>query len=104
MKSYSYMEIQEITRNGITLKDGAFIDFEVCVANAREYFKNNTTFCVAERNSDAKPPYFMFFSDAKVKIEFNEHKGLFAKNKNYRDFRHMQLVLQSMNFATYDLS
>lgn len=104
MKSYSYMDIQEITKNGITFNDGMFIDFNDCIVNAREYFKNDTTSCVAERNAFAQPPYFIFFTDTRVKIEFNQRKGLFAKNKNYRDFQNMHSVLQSFNVSSYDLS
>ena len=104
MKLFSYSDIQEITQKGISLKDGTFIDFIVCVRNACEYFNNDVTSCVAERNSYANPPYFEFFSDERVKIEFNTHKGLFAKKKNYDDFRNLQQALQDINYTTYDLS
>ena len=104
MKNYSYADIQEITQNGLVLKDGTCIEFNIRILNAREHLNNETTSCVAERDCTAAPPYFMFYTNPKTKITVDTHKGLFAKRKNYKDFRHLQLVLQSFNYTTYDLS
>ncbi len=104
MQIYSYGDIKEITENGIYMKNGFCIYFSECLANSRRYLKDETTTCVAERDITANPPYFAFYTDMGEIIQFNVHKGLFAKKKNQNDFLQLQLLLQKMNFTTYDLS
>lgn len=99
MTTYLYTDIRETTQKGILLKDGTYIDFSVCIANACEHFKRETT-CVAESDCMC----FIFFTDPKIKIIFKTHRGLFAEHRNRNDKRRFQLLLQSMNYSTYDLT
>lgn len=104
MQIYSYGDIKKITPKGIYMKNGVCIHFSECLFNARRYLKNETTTCVAERDITAAPPYYAFFTDMGTIIQFNMHDRLFEKDKNYDDFRQLQLLLQKMGFTTYDLS
>ena len=104
MQIYSYSDIKEIAQDGIYMKNGICIYFDECISNSRKYLNNETSTCVAERDITANPPYFAFYTEIGEIIQFNAHKGLFAKKKNYYEFRQLQLLLQKMGFTTYDLS
>ena len=73
MVEYSYNKIKIINDEGITFKDGTIIIFEECRRNwaeAKDICINDTR-CVAERNMSANEPYYIFYSNNKVKIVFD---------------------------------
>lgn len=94
----SYSEIQSIDKNGLLFKDGTSIDFSKCV-NKKNYSGNS----IAEREIIANPPYFEFYNDEKIRIVFDK-KGLFAKNKNQKDFIDFQKIVNNLGYKTFDLS
>lgn len=90
----SYSEIQIIDENSIIFIDG----FQIQLTDREGNYYDK---CVAERDITAKPPYFSFFDGNK--IVFDE-KGLFAKNKNKKNFLALQQRLENIKYSTYDLS
>ena len=103
MKEYSYKEIQKITKEGILFRDGFKLSFEEC---RNEWSINNAvkgTYCVAERDSLAKIPYFLFYSKKRVKVLFDK-KGIFCNKTNKKEFQNLQLVLNRLGFSSYDMT
>lgn len=96
---YSFSEIKDIDKNGITFISGEIINFKECI-NRR--YKSET--CVAERDISAKPPYFEFFTPNKpIRIVFDK-KGLFSKLKNSNYFLKLQMMIIEYGYSSYDLS
>lgn len=96
---YSFSEIKDTNRNGITFISGEKINFKECIK--RRY---NSETCVAERDISAQPPYFEFFTPNKtIRIVFDK-KGLFSKSKNSNYFLKLQMTIIEYGYSSYDLS
>lgn len=96
---YSFSEIKNINRNGITFISGEKIYFKECIK-----CRYNSETCVAERDISAKPPYFEIFTPNKpIRIIFDK-KGLFSKLKNSNDFLKFQVIIIKYSYSSYDLS
>lgn len=80
MKKYSYKDIQEITKTGILFKDGFELSFEECRNEwvIEKKINGDESYCIAERDSLAEIPYFLFYSKDKVKVVFDK-KGFGAR-------------------------
>ena len=104
MIKYSYREIQNINQEGILFKDGFKILFEECRYEwaKKKHIKLNDSYCIAERNSLAIPPYFLFYTKEGVTVYF-ENKGFIGK-RNRHEFQKFQLILNQYGFSSYDLT
>jgi hypothetical protein len=102
MVEYSYSKIKIINDEGITFKDGTKILFEECRRNWAKVKKLdiNDTHCVAERNISSSEPYYIFYSNKKVKIVFDSMFFL-CKKKN---FMNLQIKLNRLGYSSFDLS
>lgn len=82
MKEYSYKDIQTITKVGILFRDGFELLFEECRNewSIENHIKEDESYCVAERDSLAKIPYFLFYSKNRIKILFDK-KGFLARRE-----------------------
>ena len=105
MKEYSYKDIQKITKIGILFRDGFELLFEECRNewSIENKIKRDESYCVAERDSLAKIPYFLFYSKDRVKILFNK-KGIFCKKRNKYDFQNIQFVFNKYGFSSRDMT
>ncbi len=105
MKEYSFKDIQKITKVGILFNDGFEILFKECRIEwaIENNIKENESCCVAERDTLAKIPYFLFFSKSKIKVLFDK-KGIFAQKRNRNDFQKLQVILNRFGFSSYDIS
>ena len=105
MREYSYKDIQTITKTGILFRDGFELLYEECRNewSVEKKVNGEQSCCVAERNSLAKIPYFLFYSKEKIKVLFDK-KGIWGKKKNESDFRNLQIVLNRFGFSSYDMS
>ena len=101
MVEYSYSKIKIINDEGITFKDGTKIIFEECRRNWAKVkeLDINDTHCVAERKMSASKPYFIFYSNKKVKIVFDNVFFLLKKN-----FMNLQIKLNRLGYSSFDLS
>lgn len=105
MKEYSYKDIQKITKVGILFRDGFELLFEECRNewSIENDIKKEESYCVAERDSLAKTPYFLFYSKNRIKVLFDK-KGVFGKKRNKDDFQNLQVVLNRFGFSSYDIT
>jgi len=105
MREYSYKDVQEITEAGILFKDGFKLFFEECRNGWAMVNKiqREESYCVAERDILAKPSYYLFFSQDRVKIVF-DNKGIREKKKNKNRFQNLQKILNSFGLSSYDMS
>lgn len=105
MKEYSYNDIQKITEVGILFNDGFELLFEECRNewSIENKIKGDETYCVAERDSLSKIPYFLFYSKDRVKVLFDK-KGIFCKRRNRDEFQNLQVILNRFGFSSYDMS
>lgn len=105
MKEYSYCDIKKISSTGILFKDGFELLFEECRNewSAEKRISGEQSYCVAERDSFAKIPYFLFYSKKRVKILFNK-KGIGAKKRNENDFHDLQVILDRIGVSSYDMA
>lgn len=101
MVEYSYSKIKIINDEGITFNDGTKILFEECRCNWAKEKELDDTHCVAERNMSASKPYFIFYSNKKVKIIFD---SVFFLCKNKKNFMNLQIKLNRLGYSSYDLS
>ncbi|MCR5737314.1 MAG: hypothetical protein K6G64_06670 [Eubacterium sp.] len=105
MKTYSYKQITSINKRGINFVDGSTFLFEECKKNwaASRNMNLEDNICVAERDASAKIPYFLFYADEKVKIQYK--KSFFSWNdKSKRKFASMQIKLNRLGYSSFDLS
>ncbi len=94
-----YSEIKTIDSKGIIFIDGSEIFFADCTGK-----RYDSETCVAERNIEATPAYFDFFtSDKTIRIIFGE-KGAFSKSKNHKCFVELQMQINELGYSSYDLS
>ena len=105
MKEYSYKDILKITKAGILFKDGFELLFEECRNewSIERKIKGGESYCVAERDSLAKIPYFLFYSKDKVKVLFDK-KGILCKKRNSDEFHNLQVILNRFGFSSYDMT
>ncbi|EGC03215.1 hypothetical protein [Ruminococcus albus] len=95
-KEKKYTDVAEVNSSGIVFISGEKLVFSECVG------ENNT--CVGERDIDAEPPYFEFYtSDKPTRIVF-DRKGLLSDTVNQREFVKMQCLIADAGFSTLDLS
>lgn len=66
--------------------------------------------CIGERDWFADEPYFLFFSNPKVRFEIRYKKSFidglikdYSKQKCYHQFFKIQMELQQFNWYTFDL-
>ena len=105
MIEYSYSKIKKINNEGIIFSDGTKILFEECRRNWAEIkgVSINDTHCIAERNINASNPYFIFYSNNKIKIVFN--KTLFIRKYfNKKQFTNFQIRLNRLGYTSFDIS
>lgn len=105
IREYSYKDIQKITEVGILFRDGFELLFEECRNEwaVENKINGDQSCCVAERDSLAKVPYFLFYSKRKVKVLFDK-KGILGKKRNENDFQNMQVILNRFGFSSYDMT
>ena len=98
-----YSEILTVDKSGITFKDGEKVNFEECAEKFKAAHSLNQSKCTAERDITANPPYFLFYTNKRLKLVF-DRTGLFSKSKNKKAFIELQIKIQKIGFTTYDLS
>ncbi len=105
MKEYNYADIIKIDENGITLKDDTRLPFDECAANwvKSHSLNNGDSVCVAERDISAQIPYFLFYTDKKIKIFFLS-RFLFWEFKRKKEYMILQKKISDYGYTTYDLS
>lgn len=105
MKEYSYKEVKNVTKTGIIFKDGYELLFEECRNewSIKNKININESYCVAERDSLEKVPYFLFYSKERVKVLFDK-KGILSKKKNKDEFQNLQNILNRFGVFTYDIT
>lgn len=105
MKVYSYKNIKNITEEGILFEDGKKLLFEECIKewSVKNGIKLGESRCVAERNLLESPPYFLFFSEDRVKVIF-DNKGFLQKKKNDEAFKNLQVSLNRFGVSSFDMT
>ncbi len=103
IKQYSFQDIIDFNEKGITLKNGGFIDFEICVREFAKSCGKSSFKCVAERDIDANPPYFEFYMPEHIRIIIDSCKP-FPQEYNRKLFREFREKLESYSYTTYDLT
>jgi hypothetical protein len=114
IKTLLVSDIKEITINSVIYLDDNIqkvLDLHQCAENyANDNNLNvNENRCVGERNWFAERPYFIFFSNPKVKFEiitkkrFIDHFNKYWYQRYYPEFVKIQLELQQFNWHTFDL-
>lgn len=131
IKTFLISDIKEITANKIIYIDNQVekeIILKDCAINyANEYnshiedyitwqgnpappLKIEENRCVGERDWFADEPYFLFFSNPKVRFEIRYKKSFidglirdYSKQKYYHQFLKIQMELQQFNWYTFDL-
>lgn len=84
-------------------------DYITWEGNPAEPLKVEENRCVGERDWFAENPYFIFFSNPKIKFEIvTKKRPLDYLNKNwyqryYPEFFKIQMELQQFNWYTFDL-
>ena len=105
MNEYNCKQIVCFDKNGITFSDGTVIRFDECRANwanSKGISIEDTT-CVAERDISGKKPYFLFYTDNRIRIVFK--KGFFPWSKEYKkEFTDIQMGLIRFGYSSYDCS
>ena len=97
-KERHYSEVKTVEQTGILFDDGSQILFQDC---ARMYDSDT---CVAVRDVTAAPPYFEFRTpEQPIRIIF-DRSGVFAADKNRKDFHSLQFAILKAGFKTFDLS
>lgn len=98
MEVLKYTDIISVTSEGIAFANHNPIIFSECI---REKMGSG---CIAERNIDASPAYFDFYPlGILIRIVFDK-RGLFSANRNRKAFLHLQRMILSYGYTTYDLS
>ena len=103
MKEYNYKSIKHMNEKHIEFNDGTIIDFEECRRNwsASHEIETDDSTCIADRNIVSDSPFFVFYSNEKIKVIFTD-KLLVFKSKNKKEFRRFQLQLNKINYSSYD--
>lgn len=103
MKEYSYKKIRQVTESGIVFADGFELQFDECkrIWSTEKGIKNAESNCVAERDVESKEPYFLFYSEERVKLVF-DNKGIFSKKRNIDQFHKLQMALNRFGIASFD--
>ena len=105
MKEYSYKQIKRFDKSGIVFKDGFTIDFNECRvnwANSREISYIDTV-CIADRCFSVNKPYFLFYTNERVKIIFM--KSIFPWDTRFKKkFLDIQIGLNRFGYSSYDCS
>lgn len=104
--SFSEDEIVEITKTGISLKNGVFIDFSVCAENFKKANPKSNGKCVGEREiSDWS---FTFYASPKpIMIKFISRSKLsefLSTNNTAKRFQSLQRRINDFGYTTYDLA
>jgi hypothetical protein len=117
--------IVQWTNSGLTYRDTKGrpkqIEFSECRQNFVKHVLESGDFphrsgdvssirCVAWRDATAKPPYIEFFTEPRMRFEFDQPKnwlsGLLqpAKRRWYSSFQDMQQQTSAMGWTSYDLT
>ena len=95
-KKKSYTDIEKVDENGILFLSGEVLDLRECAKDG--------TCCVGERDIEAEPPYFDFYStDKPIRVVF-DRKGLLSDIVNVREFQKLNSLITNAGFSTLDLS
>lgn len=105
MREYSYKDIKKIAEWGILFQDGFQILFEECRNEwlIEKKLEKDESYCIAERNSLAKNPYFLFYSKYRVKVFFDK-RGFFCKRRNEAEYQKLQIILNRYGYTSYDMT
>lgn len=121
---YNHRRIMEINAEELKYKDDnnqiISIDFIECRRNWVKYINNSEDFdvtdlteektnCVGWRDIFDKPPYIEFFSEPRIRFNFNDRRTLYewlrkrnsSKGKEY--FRKLQFKINENGWKTFDL-
>ncbi len=105
-EAFTENEISEVTKNGISLRNGMYIDFSVCAENFKKAYPNGSGKCVGER--EVADLSFTFYADPKaIMIKFmprNKLVELFSTNDTLKRFHSLQHKINDFGYTTYDLS
>ncbi len=104
--SFTENEIAEITRKGISLKNGVFIDFSVCAENFKKANPKSSGKCVGER--EITDWSFTFYANPKpIMIIFTPRNKLiefFSVNDTIKRFHSLQRKINDFGYTTYDMT
>ena len=104
--AFTENEILEVTPNGISLRNGTFIDFSACVQNFQKAYPNYNGRCVGER--DITEWSFTFYSNPKpILIQFiakNRLMEFFSANNTMKRFHSFQFQIYKLGYTTFDMS
>ena len=100
--SYTEYDIVEVSKKGILLKDGNFIDLDLCAESFKKEHDKSSGNCVAERMS----PTFIFYTKPNpTKLIFvHKNKILEFFSPTYNRVNDFQKKLKQYGFATYDMT
>lgn len=105
-EAYTENDIAEITRQGISLKMGKFIDFNECADTYMKAHSTTESKCVGER--DITDNSFTFYTFPKpIMIKFIEKcklAELFARKNTRQRFYELQKKIIDFGYKTYDKS
>lgn len=104
--SFTEDEIVEITRKGISLRNGIFIDFSVCAENFKKANPKSSGKCVGER--EITDWSFTFYATPKpIMIKFTPRNKLFeffSANDTIKRFHSLQRTINDFGYTTYDMT
>ena len=104
--SFTEDAISEITREGISLKNGIFIYFSVCAENFKKANPKSNGKCVGER--EITDWSFTFYANPKpimiIFIPRNKLIEFFSLNDTIKRFHSLQRKINDFGYTTYDLS
>lgn len=105
MIEYNWKQIARLDKNGIAFSDETVILFDECRANWAKSrgIRIEDTSCVAERDITGTPPYFLFYTNNRIKVVFK--KSFFSWSKEYKKkFTDIQMGLIRFGYSSYDCS
>ena len=105
MKEYNFKQIKSLNKSGIQFEDGQIIIFEECRVNWANSRAVNyeDSYCVADRNISENIPYFLFYTNEKIKVLFP--KSIFPWiSKHEKMFLKLQMGLNRIGYSSYDCS
>lgn len=100
--SYTEDDILDVTAAGISLKDGAFIEFKACAEQFKKMHPGSSGGCVGERMS---PVFFFYTQPNPTKLTFlhkSKIREYFSPTRN-RVFA-LQKKIDQYGYQTYDMS
>ena len=105
-EAYTENDIADITRQGISLKMGRFIDFNECADTYMKAHATNESKCIGERDiTDSSFTFYTLPKPTMIRfIEKGRFAELFAKKNTRQRIYELQKKINEFGYKTFDMS